>query len=502
MSVNPNAFASLPDDAQMIQRAVDEAASRGDTVVIPRRNERTGEDLWLLPRAVKLHTGSTVILENAHLRLADGAFDNMFKNDWARTEEAGLLKNRQYDIHIVGRGCAVLDGGNHNGLVERNAAGSSRFPEIQPKLPYPALANTMIHLHNAERVSVENLRVVNARYWGMTFHFCSFGRVANIHFMTAGGCPNNDGVDLRMGCQDFVIENITGYTQDDSVALTCLNDRVARVQGMDDSIHGVVIRNIMTATRCANVRLLNHYDRKLYNIIIENVQSSVETDPASPIAAAYAYRLPDAERVRPAMETPYWGTFEGGERRAHVCVRIGENGYNDPNNPDSGAKLGDTFNIIVRNVQARSQYGVSVCRTLCDSSFENIQMFGDTACAVYFGGGEFENLRFSNRGFARNTIMREKDRNPCKGNYGYEKPAAVLFGGSVARDVVFDGLATHPAGGDAFAGYGDVDAQARNVCLRTPEAKLVSGEGIRVNAASGCREKLSGGEDIRTDNEL
>jgi len=481
MSVSPNDYAHLPDDARMIQQAVDEAASRGDTVVIPRRNGRTGEEVWLLPRAVKLHTGSTVILENAHLRLTDDAFDNVFKNDCARTEEAGLLKNRQYDIHIIGVGDAVLDGGNHNGLVERNAIGSSRFPEIQPKLPYAALANTMIHLHNAERVSVENLRIVNARYWGMTFHFCSFGHIANIRFMTAGGCPNNDGIDLRLGCQDFIIENITGYTQDDSIALTCLNDRVAHVQGMDDSIHGVVIRNVMTATRCANVRLLNHYGRKLYNVVIENIQSSVETDPAAPGAADYALRLPDAEQVRPAMEPPYWGAFSGGERRAHVCVRIGENGYNDPNDPDSGAKLGDTFNIIVRNVQARSQYGVSVCRTLCDASFENIQMFGDAACAVYLGGGEFENLRFANVGFARGTILREEDRRPHGGNYGYERPAAVLFGGGRARNLSFDGVTTHPAGGDAFSGSGDVELTARGVCLRTEGARLVSGRGIRVD---------------------
>ena len=481
MPVSPNLFQSAVDDAEMIQRVVDEACLSGDAVSIPRRNERTGMDVWLLPRAVRLHTGSAVILDNCRLRLADDAFDNAFKNDHARTEAAGRPENRQHDIRIIGQGNAVLDGGNHNGLVERNAEGSSRYPDFLPKYPYPALANTMIHMHNVERVSVENLRIVNARYWGMTFHYCGSGHVANISFMTAGGCPNNDGIDLRLGCHDFIIENITGYTQDDSVALTGLNDRVARVAGMDDSIHGVVIRNVVTATRCANVRLLNHYGKKLYNVVIENVQSSVEIDPAAPEAAGYAYRLPDAERVRPALREPYWGTFQDGERRAQVCVRIGENGYNDPADPDSGAKLGDTFNIIVRNVQARSQIGVSLSRTLCDSSFENIQMFGDAAAAVYFSKGDFENLRFSNVGFARNAVLREEDKEPRGGNYGYERPAAVLFGGCRARHVAFDGLTTHPMGGGAFGGYGDVDLRARDVCLRAADAPFASGEGIRVS---------------------
>ena len=481
MPVNPNMYMDAADDAEMIQRAVDEAARSGDTVSVLRRNERTGADVWVLPRAVRLHSGSTVLLDNCHLRLADGAFDNAFKNDFARTEEAGLPENRQYDIRIIGRGNAVLDGGNHNGLVELNAAGSAMRPGFMDKYPYPALVNTMIHFHNAERISVENLRIVNARYWGMTFHFCAGGHVANIDFMTMGGCPNNDGIDLRLGCRDFIIENITGYTQDDSVALTCLNDRVAHVKGMDDSIHGVIIRNVMTASRCSNVRLLNHYGRKLYNVVIDNIQSSVETDPASPGAASYAYRLPDAEAVRQALEKSYWGTFAEGERRAQVCVKIGENGYYDSGNPNGGAKLGDTFNITVRNVHSRNQFGVSLSRTLCDSSFENIQMFGDAAAAVYFGGGEFENLRFTNVGFARNAVMREEDKKPRGGNYGYEKPAAVLFGGCTARHIVFDGLTTHPAGGDAFGGHGDVELRMRDVCLRSAGAALVSGEGIRVN---------------------
>ena len=121
MSLNPNAYAHLEDDAAMIQAAVDDAAQSGERVEIPRRNARTGKDIWILPRAIRLYSGSTVILDNCHLRLADGAFDNIFKNSIARTEEAALVENRQYDICIAGMGNAVLDGGNHNGLVERNA---------------------------------------------------------------------------------------------------------------------------------------------------------------------------------------------------------------------------------------------------------------------------------------------------------------------------------------------------------------------------------------------
>ncbi len=483
MSLNPNTYAHLADDAAMIQAAVDEAVLSGERVVIPQHNERTGRNMWIIDRAILLHSGSCVCLDNCHLRLADNAFDNMFKNDVARTDAASDLKNRTYGIHIYGLGSAVLDGGNHNGLVERNSinAGSPSLPmgPLGEILPYQTLVNTMIHMHNAERIVIENLRIVNARYWGMTFHYCSFGRVSNISFMSSGACPNNDGIDLRTGCCDFVIENISGYTQDDSVALTCLNDSMQPVRGLDDSIHGVIIRNIATTTRCANVRLLNHYGKKLYNICIENVQSSVEIDPTAPKAEEYKLRLPNAEKVKPALENPYWGTFDDGRRRAQAAVRIGDNAYFDKNRPETRAQLGDTYNIIIRNVQACSKYGVTVSRTLCDSLIDGVQMFGDAVNAVYFGEGEFENVRVSNVGFARSARIDENERTVENGNYRYNNAAAVIFNNSYARGLAFSGITTHPSGQSAFSGTGDVEAVAHGVYVRG-DFPTVNGDGLKI----------------------
>lgn len=470
MSLNPNAYAHLEDDAAMIQAAVDDAAQSGERVEIPRRNARTGKDIWILPRAIRLYSGSTVILDNCHLRLADGAFDNIFKNSIARTEEAALVENRQYDICIAGMGNAVLDGGNHNGLVERNVREKG----------LSTLVNTLIHFHNAQRIVVENLRMVNARYWGMTFHFCSHGRVSNLHFQSCGHCPNQDGIDLRLGCCDFLLENITGYTQDDSIALTCLNDAaIQKVAGMDDSIHNVIIRNIATNSLCANVRLLNHYGRRLYNVIIENVQSSVETDPAAPDASAYALRMPDAPKLPWAVQPVYWTTFENRNRRANACVRIGENGYFDPHMPDSQAKLGDMFNITVRNVQTNAKFGVTFSRTLCDSYIDNVQMFGDGGIAAYFGEGEFENIALSNISYARNARPQAADLAPREGNYGYDRLAPVYFHHCVARNLRFSGIAVPQNMPAAFAGEGEIHGHCEHIWL--PEgAHTVLGDGIEL----------------------
>ena len=93
---DPNCYKNLADDAAMIQAAVDAAAEAGETVVIPRYNERRGENLWDIPRAVELHSGSVVCLDNCFLRLADDVFDNMFRN--SNYETPGGLHARRASI--------------------------------------------------------------------------------------------------------------------------------------------------------------------------------------------------------------------------------------------------------------------------------------------------------------------------------------------------------------------------------------------------------------------
>lgn len=456
--LNPNDFTSFSTDTGRIQAAVDAAVKTGETVVIPAYNARTGEKLWVIDSAVKLYSGSTVILEGAHLRMADGVIGHMFMNSVADTPDAGNPACRQHAITLRGIGNAVLDGGNHNGLVERNS----------DSFGVSTLANTMLLFQNADRVSVENLEIVNARYWAMTFHYCAYGRVSDIRFMSAGMCPNNDGIDLRLGCHNFVIENISGYTQDDTVALTALNDEVPRLPGTDGSIHNVVIRNISSVTPCANVRLLNHYGHKLYNIIIENVQTGVETEPGS----GYTLIYPDAEKIAPAVTPVYWSNFENGSRRAEACVRIGENRYFNASRPETASKPGELYNITVRNVQACSRYGVTLSHAASDVVIDNVQMFGPSACAVYFGKGIYDNVRCENLSMSRSAVLRPSDAKPVGGAYAYEEPAAVLFRESELSNVSFRNVTAHPEEKCIFAGTGKGRIHVQDAGLRNEEQTL------------------------------
>ena len=77
---DPNAFQGATD-SQRIQQAVDAAARTGSRmVVIPAYNARTGTCLWEIEETIELPSHIYVEINNAHLRLKDGVYCQMFRN--------------------------------------------------------------------------------------------------------------------------------------------------------------------------------------------------------------------------------------------------------------------------------------------------------------------------------------------------------------------------------------------------------------------------------------
>ena len=439
---DPNAYAHLADDAAMIQAAVDAARESGGSVTIPRHNDRTGKNIWVLPRAVLLHSGSSIVLDNCHLQQADDSTDNLFRNSVCRTPDGVKPECRQYDIHIRGIGNAVLDGGKHNGICEAN----------WKALGVELYGNCLIHFQNLERFSVENITCSNQRYWALTHHFCAEGRISGITFRSQADRPNQDGIDLRYGCHSILIENIMGYTGDDVIALTCLNDRAGAmlVTGADPDIHNVIIRNVQATGKDGRgiVRLLNNYGRKIYNIIIENIMDiSAPGDP--------------------------W--------RDGSCVRINELAY--MKKEEDLARLGDTFNITIRNIVSRCRHGVFASATLENALIDNVQMFGDGGTALLLRKGEFRNIRVRNLTFSRECHTPQTDDNPSEGPFNLrllpDQPASknraycVYFQGATVRNMTFDGITCGKALDGVFGGYGDVKCKARDIFLQAEDTPVL-----------------------------
>jgi hypothetical protein len=151
---------------------------------------------------------------------------------------------------------------------------------------------------------------------------------------------NSDGIDLRQGCQNILIENITGFTEDDTIALTGLNgvlERSFAVEGLCADISNVTVKNVRASAFCTIVRLLNQGDVKLHDIIIDGVYDT-SCDCPHLDHGLYAVRIGDVR---------LYGTRHATED--------------------------ETYNISIRNVTGRGDYAVALAGKMRDLSMYGIE---------------------------------------------------------------------------------------------------------------------------------
>jgi len=330
-------------DSESIQNAVMLAAETGVMhVTIPRINERTGKAEWVITEGIRLPSGMCVTLDNCYMTLADDVMSNFFVSANAYTPDAFDLEKRMHNITIRGVGSAELNGGTPNILSE--------LTHLKNGLP-PVTRNCPIFMINVEGFHVENLSITDHRYWGMRFEFCSRGIVRDIFVCGTNDRRNQDGVNLRNGCHDILIENIYGQSGDDMIALSAIDSKKEHegnmiVEGLPWDIHDVVIRNISgAAITHPLVALRNHNGAKIYNITIENVS--------------------DTPFIKPPAKH--------GEIERYGIIRIGNNSYYSI----SPSEMGDTYNIKIHGVRIKhSARGIVTQATLKNCSFTDISAEG------------------------------------------------------------------------------------------------------------------------------
>lgn len=326
----PNNF-SEGSDSDRIEAAIAEAVRAGERCVeIPRMNKKRGQPIWLIERAILLPSDFTLILRDCLVRLAPGTKDNLIRN-------AGATKNPiegNENIHILGIGNATLSGGL-----------TAHFNPPGDKSGWRTIG---VLLCGVKHFTIEGLTLEETQAWAVSVeNGCAHGRIANLTFNNTNKYPNQDGVDVRKGCHDILIENITGVTGDDTVALTGLRNTKPNpgVRGMqvggnapraDDNIYNITIRNVRAKVAGGHhiVRLLNQDGVKLYNIFIRDIM--------------------DASGQ--------------GEPRVQAGVKIGDVRYWSM----SQCQLGDTYNIFVDNVLTRGKNGVRIQGPLKNSVLHNI----------------------------------------------------------------------------------------------------------------------------------
>lgn len=325
-------------DSESIQNAIN-AAENGKirTVVIPRICKRTGADEWVIEKSLLLPSDITIILDDCHLTLKEGVYENIFRNKNLYSDGFRTAQAKQSGIRIIGRGNAILDGGIGNDLTEATSEKDGR-PNIR--------FNNFIFLHNVDGYVIENISCVNMRWWAINQVCCTNGRLENIHFFNGNLIRNQDGIDVRLGCSNIYIRNISGRCGDDVVALSAFAGMTEcknfLVEGMTPDIHDVTIKDVFADTNYSLVALRNTDGAKMYRIFIENIRDS------------------------------------GGIYGPRNVVRIGENLYYK----ERTSIIGETYDIHVRGVYSLNRCTVIIGGALSNSHISDIYAGGTSMSAI------------------------------------------------------------------------------------------------------------------------
>ena len=338
-------------DSKSIQNAVDVAKECGfNRVVIPRINERTKKPQWDVDKAIMLVSDIEIVLDNCYIRQIDGSMDNVFTNHVYRQPDT-TIKGQQENIRIIGKGNAVIDGGEPNGLTE--------FTSMKDGLPHISKNNPIL-LHNIRGLLIDNITIKNPRWWGINLLYVEKAKLSNINIDAQNNMRNQDGIDLRVGCHDIVIENIWGQAGDDLIALSAIGTgerKLYGVEGKDPDIHDVIIRNVVgTSAECAIIALRNSDGNKMYNISIDGVYDTLN-----------GVQNKDCKKGN-----FFWHDSENFEKigamAPYVAVRIGQHAFFT----ERVNKPGEIYGIRVSNVFARCNRAVMINVSLQDSYFSNI----------------------------------------------------------------------------------------------------------------------------------
>jgi hypothetical protein len=277
----------------------------------------------------------------------------------------------------------------------------------------------------------------------MNFEFCAEGHVYDITFDAPANVPNQDGIDIRTGCNNFLVENIFGRTGDDTVALTNFGPPKYDVKDdtcdMDPDIHDIIIKNIRgyLTDECDIIRILNRGGFKVYNVQISNVMDI----------------------------TPH-----GQRGRALAAIRIGD----ICDYQYRLGKIGETRNITVRDVLTHSRFGLYIADTLSDSVFENIQMTEGNGVGAYFNSCTLRNVYIDKFLFSADAVAREDD-------IGYEEKFHRVkidaintfhFNNCTAENLNISNVISGKGHAYVFGGNSPIEIKASNVVVSDEHTKL------------------------------
>ncbi len=307
--VSPNQF-KKGTDSDRIEAAIKLARKTSGVVTIPAVNAN-GTKIWSIDRAILLPSDITVFLENCTIQLSDSCRDNMFRSDNVGMDVTDPVWNK--NIHIIGLGEVFLKGANN----PRSTGDGGRTLTLDPdaeqakgnwRVSYGTDAgkpdrkqkgdwrNILILIAKVENFTLKNVKIRNSHAWAVSFERTRNADLSDINIhnpeeMMIGNREvkvfNKDGIDLRQGCKNFKINNISGFTGDDFIALSSLDTKTAtaptngninstmvtasRWYGPEDDTEQIFITNINCESICRGVAIRGSDSASIHHVYVDGL---------------------------------------------------------------------------------------------------------------------------------------------------------------------------------------------------------------------------------------
>ncbi len=272
---SPNMF-KKGSQIERIQRAIDQAQKYKARVVIPGYDAVTKTTVWLIDKAILLPGDIQLELDNCTIKLSDRCRDNFI-----RSANAGLgisdikpLNN----IRIIGKGNVLLEGaanpratGDHNKTLSADPRGFTQSYGTDAGKPGEnqkgGWRNHAIVLAHVDVFEVSGIKLKDYHAHGIVLERCTNGAVRDISFQVRQAVSiagvekqvlNQDGLGVRFGCRNIVIERCRGNSGDDFINIGLTDTGVPagaeNVNVVSGSVYNGAKDNI------SNIYLLNWQD--------------------------------------------------------------------------------------------------------------------------------------------------------------------------------------------------------------------------------------------------
>lgn len=380
-TVNPNQFKGT--DSDRIEAAIRAAKGKSGLVVIPKMNSN-GTGVWKIDRAILLPSNMTIMLDNCTIQLSDNSRDNMFRSDNVGIGITTPVWNS--NIHLIGMGEVILKGADN----PRSTGDGGRQLTLDPdkekaagnwRISYGTDAarpnekqtgdwrNIMILIAQVENFTLKNVKIRNSHAWAVSFERARNVELSDINIFNPEEISigdrkvkvfNKDGIDLRQGCKNFRINNITGFTGDDFIALSSLD-----VKRATDPTNGSINSTMVTSSRWFGPQ------DDTEQIFISNIN-------CESICRAIAIRASDSASIHHVYVEGLVSREVKGQGGKHNALLIGGKGYGAPSEP------GKINNIFVMNVITDGYSPVMIEAPVADCHFMNIIYSGHQKEIIHY----------------------------------------------------------------------------------------------------------------------